>query len=230
MVVIISKVNVNWADAFQGYLPSKYIFKSGGLYTCMSPFLGLISTSSLTRSAVGILGATVMPHSLFLGSALATQDRIEFKPKDPDELTLTPNQSKESQETAVVHSVTARSRVSSLFNTLKESVANAFRKPRPSSFTTRVLRHSDHQNNSFEFIHAHLSHGVLDMVGSLLGFAVIINSLYVKPIVVGFRQLIQRRILILAAAVFYRGNSSFEGPASLFDAYDLIRELVGKRL
>ncbi|KIK00753.1 hypothetical protein K443DRAFT_678945 [Laccaria amethystina LaAM-08-1] len=195
MVVIISKVNVNWADAFQGYLPSKYIFKSGGLYT-----------------SVGILGATVMPHSLFLGSALATQDRIDFKPKDPDELTLTPNQSKESQETAVVHSVTARSRVSSLFNTLKESVANAFRKPRPSSFTTRVLRHSDHQNNSFEFIHAHLSHGVLDMVGSLLGFAVIINSL----------------ILILAAAVFYRGNSSFEGPASLFDAYDLIRELVGK--
>ncbi|EEB88195.1 hypothetical protein MPER_14104, partial [Moniliophthora perniciosa FA553] len=26
--------------------------------------------------SVGILGATVMPHSLFLGSALATQDRI----------------------------------------------------------------------------------------------------------------------------------------------------------
>ncbi|EDR15358.1 putative transporter of the NRAMP family [Laccaria bicolor S238N-H82] len=143
MVVIISKINVNWADAFQGYLPSKYIFKSGGLYT-----------------SVGILGATVMPHSLFLGSALATQDRIEFKPTN--ELILTPNQSKESQDTA--------------------------------------------------FIHAHLWHGVVDMVVSLLGFAVIINSL----------------ILILAAAVFYRGNSSYQGPASLFDAYDLIREIVGK--
>ena len=193
-------------------------------------FFGLTSTSSLTRSAVGILGATVMPHSLFLGSALATQDRVEFKPKDPDELTLSTNPSKESQDTAVVHPLTARSRVSSLFNAVRKSVANAFRKPKPNSYTTRALRHSDRQNNSFEFIQAHLWHGVLDMVGSLLGFAVIINSLYVKLIVVGFRQLIQCRILILAAAVFYRGNSSYEGPASLFDAYDLIRELVGKRL
>ncbi|KAJ3500259.1 hypothetical protein NLJ89_g9878 [Agrocybe chaxingu] len=29
MIVIISKVDVNWADAFQGYIPSKYIFGSG---------------------------------------------------------------------------------------------------------------------------------------------------------------------------------------------------------
>lgn len=35
MAVIIAKIDVNWADAFQGYVPSKYIFKSGGLYTCM---------------------------------------------------------------------------------------------------------------------------------------------------------------------------------------------------
>ena len=30
--------------------------------------------------AVGILGATIMPHSLYLGSALATQDRASVKP------------------------------------------------------------------------------------------------------------------------------------------------------
>jgi metal iron transporter len=39
------------------------------------------------------------------------------------------------------------------------------------------------------------------------------------------------RILILAGAVFYYGsgvNASPGGPASLFDAYDLIKELVGQ--
>ncbi|ESK86095.1 transporter protein smf2 [Moniliophthora roreri MCA 2997] len=59
MCIIIARVDVHWGDAFEGYLPSKYIFPNGALYT-----------------SVGILGATVMPHSLFLGSALATQDRI----------------------------------------------------------------------------------------------------------------------------------------------------------
>ena len=34
MVVIITKLNVNWDDAFRGFIPSKYIFQAGGLYTC----------------------------------------------------------------------------------------------------------------------------------------------------------------------------------------------------
>ncbi|KZP06643.1 hypothetical protein FIBSPDRAFT_1000000, partial [Athelia psychrophila] len=53
MGIIIAQVDVNWAQAFNGFVPS------GGLYT-----------------SVGILGATVMPHSPFLGSALGTQDRL----------------------------------------------------------------------------------------------------------------------------------------------------------
>jgi metal iron transporter len=34
---------------------------------------------------------------------------------------------------------------------------------------------------------------------------------------------------MLAAAVFFYGNTTTNGPASLFDAYDLIRDLVGQR-
>lgn len=36
---------------------------------------------------------------------------------------------------------------------------------------------------------------------------------------------------MLAAAVFFygKGNTNTQGPASLFDAYDLIRDLVGQR-
>ena len=35
MVVIIAQVDMDWGKAFQGYLPSKYLFASGALYTCM---------------------------------------------------------------------------------------------------------------------------------------------------------------------------------------------------
>jgi metal iron transporter len=38
MVVIITKLEVDWGDTFLGYVPSKYIFQSGGLYTCKKGF------------------------------------------------------------------------------------------------------------------------------------------------------------------------------------------------
>ncbi|KAK0437449.1 putative transporter of the NRAMP family [Desarmillaria tabescens] len=74
MCIIIARVDVHWPNAFLGYLPSKYVFKNGALYT-----------------SVGILGATVMPHGLFLGSALATQDRVaaisvEEEEEEPEKL------------------------------------------------------------------------------------------------------------------------------------------------
>lgn len=34
MVVIISRIEVNWGQAFDGFIPSKYIFAPGALYTC----------------------------------------------------------------------------------------------------------------------------------------------------------------------------------------------------
>jgi metal iron transporter len=50
--------NVTAAEVFRGYLPSSALVQSTGLY-----------------QACGILGATVMPHSLYLGSGLV-QDRL----------------------------------------------------------------------------------------------------------------------------------------------------------
>ena len=37
MSIIIGKLNIDWADVFEGYLPSKTIFASGGLYICKLP-------------------------------------------------------------------------------------------------------------------------------------------------------------------------------------------------
>ncbi|KAJ2932492.1 hypothetical protein H1R20_g4618, partial [Candolleomyces eurysporus] len=189
MCIIISKVDVDWGDAFQGYIPSKYIFQSGGLYT-----------------SIGILGATVMPHSLFIGSALATQDRIEFREPINDD-------DSDSPDSSLYEVQRQPSRLQRTWNSSKKSFMRAFQRP-SASYYTRATRHCERENNPFEFVSAHLYHGIVDVVVSLLGFAVLINSL----------------ILILASAVFFYGTT-WDGngdPASLFDAYDLIRDLVGK--
>ncbi|KZP29257.1 natural resistance-associated macrophage protein [Athelia psychrophila] len=188
MSIIIAEVDVNWAQAFDGFVPSKTIFASGGIYT-----------------SVGILGATVMPHSLFLGSALATQDRLAASPSktpSPDGFLST-----------------APSRVP-----LPRRLATFFRSIFKVTFTGQSFKddyepepktHVERENNALGFVRAHLWHGIVDMALSLLGFAVIINAL----------------ILVLAAAVFYYGagaDATKTGPASLFDAHTLIRDLVGK--
>jgi metal iron transporter len=121
--------------------------------------------------AVGILGATVMPHSLFLGSALATQDRVSCPP---------PSEKKSSLFFAGSQNLDGQpiSRTRWLIKASVEFFVAAFRIPPPSSNTTRVTRHADRENNSLAFVKAHVYHGIADLVGSLLGFAVLINSLY----------------------------------------------------
>ncbi|KAJ6601396.1 natural resistance-associated macrophage protein-domain-containing protein [Mycena vulgaris] len=192
MVVIIAKVDVDWPRAFEGFLPSKFLFGAGGLYT-----------------SVGILGATVMPHSLFLGSALATQDRmsVETPPEVPKLEVLSVADSRETTTTTKTLCQSSR------FRRFCEALASLFRTPPPSSSSTRVKRHADRENNTLDFIRAHLNHGIVDVVGSLLGFAVLINSM----------------ILMVASAVFFHGNGNVvvTGSASLFDAYDLIHRIVG---
>ncbi|KAJ7508664.1 natural resistance-associated macrophage protein-domain-containing protein [Mycena galericulata] len=195
MVVIITRVQVDWAQAFDGYLPSKYVFGADALYT-----------------SVGILGATVMPHSLFLGSALATQDRLATD--TPSEEPLPIVDPKETTSKTSGPAETPSKTLSGSISLMVEFVVELFRTPPPSQSSTRVKRHADRENNSLAFIRAHLAHGIVDVVGSLLGFAVVINSM----------------ILIIASAVFFpSGDSDGAMPmsASLFDAYNVIHRLVG---
>ncbi|KXN84965.1 Manganese transporter pdt1 [Leucoagaricus sp. SymC.cos] len=185
MAIVISQIQINWGLAFDGFLPSKYVFGSGALY-----------------SSIGIIGATIMPHSLFLGSALATQDRIGCRPEEDDKL-LGPTSA-----------MIPGSPLKSMLLTTKDIIVRAFRIPPASLHATDATRHSEHENNPLPFVRAHIYHGIVDVVVCLLGFAVLINSL----------------ILILSGAVFYFQNPDEAGAASasLFDAYDLIRSTVGK--
>jgi metal iron transporter len=119
-----------------------------------------------------------MPHSLFLGSALATQDRISPKPpkaKTKKVIGLV-DDSKNSSETEFFEPQTRGQRV---MRTIKEFVCSPFRVPQASEYSTRATRHADRENKPLAFVKAHIYHGIVDVVASLLGFAVLINSLFV---------------------------------------------------
>ncbi|RDX56184.1 natural resistance-associated macrophage protein [Lentinus brumalis] len=179
-VVLLVRVGPNWSNTFLGYIPSKALFQTrpDALYT-----------------AVGILGATVMPHALFLGSYLATQDRIGPEPILPNPTMTPPPSNLRGRLRAWLRSLFAISRA--------ERIA-----------ASRDYRDKyGRQNNELDFIRAHLSHGLVDVIVSLLAVAVPINS----------------AILVIAATVFYKGASSATSvPAGLFDAHDLIKEHIGK--
>ncbi|TCD71138.1 hypothetical protein EIP91_012086 [Steccherinum ochraceum] len=200
MAVIISRVGVQWGPAFDGFLPSDSLFKHGALYT-----------------SIGIIGATVMPHSLFLGSALATQDRVSIKPseKQPEVITGTTSVTltSDSEVTLTSTTKTPPPTVRSISQKIRRSFRKAFRIIPLREFANEPKSHKERENNSYNFVRAHIYHGMFDIVISLLGFAVLINAL----------------ILILASAVFFYGSGAGSGdPASLFDAHDLLKRVVGK--
>ncbi|OAX42092.1 Nramp-domain-containing protein [Rhizopogon vinicolor AM-OR11-026] len=186
MAIIIAKINVNWGQAFDGFVPSQELFASGALYT-----------------SVGVMGATVMPHSLFLGSHLATQDR------ESKESIYPLSDKVQEQESTRIGS--RRERLRNLGRAIWQNFRTLFIIERSNA---RPKSHEHRENNALEFVQSHLYHGIVDVVSSLLGFAVIINAL----------------ILILASAVFYYGSGArgSESPASLFDAHTLINNTIGK--
>ena len=90
--------------------------------------------------------------------------------------------------------------------------------------------HSTWNNRTQSFVKAHLTHAIVDIVMSLLGFAVIINSLYViNSLQAMFALTSGFSILIIASAVFFyeTGGSGDDVPADLFQAHDLIKSRVG---
>ncbi|EKM61769.1 uncharacterized protein PHACADRAFT_157006 [Phanerochaete carnosa HHB-10118-sp] len=193
MAIIISQVNVDWGQAFDGFIPSNSLFKSGALYT-----------------SIGIIGATVMPHSIFLGSALSTQDRISKHDKLPR------IETGDTGTTLVLHTLKAKLSLPpphEMFRQLKKTFRETFRLVPIGELSSDPKSHAGRDNNTYTFVRAHIYHGMIDITLSLLGLAVVINAL----------------ILILAGAVFYYGaGKSSGGPASLFDAYDLLKRIVGQ--
>ena len=99
-----------------------------------------------------------MPHALYLGSQLATQDRITTEPSTLPSL---------SQNEASRRSF--RSIMKKLFSVDRASNV-------ATDTMDRETPYGDRENNSLKFVRGHLSHGIADIVLSLMGFAVAINS------------------------------------------------------
>ncbi|KAH8120590.1 Nramp-domain-containing protein [Phellopilus nigrolimitatus] len=180
--VLIAKVKPHWPDAFAGFLPSHTIVEPNALY-----------------ASVGILGATVMPHALYLGSHLATNDRVSTGPVGVP-LAL-PN---------VTPPLSRRAIFKKMFKTLFSTGRVERGENQPDTSTP----YGERLNNSLAFINAHYKHGLWDIVMSLLGFAVVINAAIL--------------ILAGAVFFFGPGRTANNTPAGLFDAYDLITSFIGK--
>lgn len=101
-----------------------------------------------------------MPHALFLGSFLATQDRVASDPPSRFVLPGGP------------HRRSLKSRIQALVGT----VSRADRIAATKDYRTK---YGDRENNSLPFIKQHLWHAIIDVITSLMFIAVPINSAYV---------------------------------------------------
>ncbi|KAH7915118.1 natural resistance-associated macrophage protein-domain-containing protein [Hygrophoropsis aurantiaca] len=174
-IILLIRVSPNWPDVFLGFIPD------AGL---------LQSDPNAVYTAIGIIGATVMPHALFLGSFLSTQDRVTAAPAP------IPLPSPSPQLT-----------YGERLRRLRRSLFTVSRSEREDLKDVRT-RYGLRENNSIQFIRAHINHGIVDVVLSLLAVAVPINS----------------AILILAATVFYSPMSTNTG---LFNMHTLIQSSLG---
>ena len=159
-IALLIKAEPDWSQVFIGYLPNGDLFQSDtdaiyvGETLRYAGFLRL-----LTLVAIGILGATVMPHALFLGSSIATQDRVS---EAPQEALTAPSPSQ----------TTIKSR-------LRRTIFKLFRIDRVErevSTKDHRSKYGERENNSLTFIRQHLTHGIIDIVSSLIAIAVPINS------------------------------------------------------
>ena len=158
-LVLLVRVGPMWSQAFLGYVPDKSLFhrQPDALYTGNLRFTDNISPDANTCPAVGILGATVMPHALFLGSYLATQDRIGPELTLPSPQSAPPSGFRDK----------ARAWLRSIFE-----VSRAERRAAARDYRDKYGR----ENNDLSFVRAHLTHGLVDVIFSLLAVAVPINS------------------------------------------------------
>lgn len=191
-------------------------------------------TEMSAHSSTRILGATCMPHAFFIGSKIATMRRLH--PSKYED-----NYESDSDDTPLDSSSPSPATFSRLPSPRTFAWSNGPRLHLPQPVSLGAFSLSSRRapapspeataeegspstparaptppepKPSLACVRAHLGHAVADIAGSLLGFAVFINS----------------SILILAAAVFYYGegkSSNEDGVSDLFDAYDLVKQYIG---
>ncbi|KEI37505.1 uncharacterized protein L969DRAFT_573969 [Mixia osmundae IAM 14324] len=200
-IILTARIQPHWGDVFKGYLPSSNIIRDDGLYI-----------------SVAIIGAVVMPHSIVLGSKLATIDRgstegDKTKLEATDGLQSEPVQS--GRHLPALHMPNPRTIPQGLTLPSARSAGKTSR----FGFLERTTEPRADRAPTIEFVRSHLPHVATDIALSLIAFALVINSL----------------ILIVAGAAFYhplagQTSDAIQGvqDGNLFSAYGLIRDTIGK--
>ncbi|CAK9786732.1 natural resistance-associated macrophage protein [Cutaneotrichosporon oleaginosum] len=217
-MILLDMIKPVWRDVFYGLVPSKTLFAPGALYV-----------------GIGIIGATVMPHALFLGSALAGVDRLNMLPRPPKRRRERTNnrlpalnpaaairrrlrpQRQETDPEIPLENVEGREHGSS---TAHDSA------PPPQLPLVKTSDKDDEYESKMQeyekairkfdrirWVNLHVWHASVDTAYSLLGFALTINS----------------SILTLAGATFFYGETGASADdADLSGAHKLVSEYVGK--
>ncbi|ORY29562.1 natural resistance-associated macrophage protein-domain-containing protein [Naematelia encephala] len=211
-MILLHLVKPDWRQVFLGLVPSKTLVQPGALYV-----------------GVGIIGATVMPHALFLGSSLSSVDRLNMIPVPPSG---TSNPKRSFKLPAVnPWSRLRRRRTSTRDNEIESTdielrdiqiISSPLDLPSsslgPSSSFGRSQSDLETKYEadvrSFDriaWLDIHLLHSTIDTALSLLGFALTINA----------------AILTLAGAAFYYNRDADSSDASLQGAHALIKSFLG---
>ncbi|CBQ70205.1 related to vacuolar transport protein ESP1 [Sporisorium reilianum SRZ2] len=219
-IVLLVRIKPHWPDVFHGYLPSHHVVDSGALYV-----------------SVGILGATVMPHAIILGSHFASIDRLpnldgqrttsqaelDHQPDTPDQSRwqlITGSFSRllrakpETKTEMLSLTRIVRSLIHHRTGTHDADPDTELNHPHRRSRTQHV-QPDDLPLRTLDNIRIHIKHASVDIGMSLVSFAIVINS----------------AILIVAAAAFYytpdgRGSGKVV-VASLYDAFYLLKDRLG---
>lgn len=205
-IVLLVRVKPDWADVFHGYVPSSTLVQPQALY-----------------AGIGIVGAVIMPHALYLGSHFSTINRLDRK-KNALRYDMEPEfDDRRTRSTGDPWHHRA-------FNSLRGTIANRFpiidahlrdrgtRHPPTPSSQSRFAGIAPSSGSaklpvrmSIREINLHLPHAAWDIALSLFFFAITVNS----------------AILIVAGAAFYYGTGTRQ-LSDLYDAFNLLRDTLGK--
>ena len=193
--VLLGRVRPNWGDVFHGYVPSSTIISSQGLYISIS-----------------ILGATIMPHSLILGSHFATIDRLDGESDLDSDSSSAQNEPTDEGERPTHDASTSRYRTFRMMRSVwRRLVASNIRVPE----VLQTDKIPPLKAVSFQYLNITLQHSSWDIAICLVLFAITINS----------------AILIVASAAFFYGHNERgerEVVGDLFQAFALLRDTTGK--
>ncbi|RXK41443.1 metal iron transporter [Tremella mesenterica] len=221
-MILLHLIHPSWPDVFYGLIPSHTLVEPGALYV-----------------GVGIIGATVMPHALFLGSELAGVDRLGMVPRPPEPLKQTFKIPKftfggirrrltaKSFREPEIENVSIPRQPGGHLDLSSQPISPTMRNIESMESIEGFSRFStledEEEKKKYEiklrsfdrikWVDIHLFHTAIDTTLSLLGFALTINA----------------AILTLAGAVYFYGTSGIPASdADLQGAHDIINDYIGK--